>query len=216
MEQKNAVETYEQKQAREYAKNEVIAKRRRAVLVKVAEALGYIVEKDPEENERRYWNAEARVRAKMLDGSLFFGSCGGYRTPDRYFFSTDYPRPSVGEISTYDLPRPSITCAETKTEEQLISDIKRRLLPDFERGLKIVQERIKQTTDYHSARDLNLSKVMGRKLTDEEKKSGNARLPYDSGKPWGDVKSYNDSVSIELSNLSPDLAARILTMVKEA
>ena len=207
-------ETYEQKNAREQVENKAIATKRKAVLVKVAKALGYTVEKDREERTS-YWNAEASVRCHRADGAAFYASCGGYRNRTRYIFSTGYPKPTVGEISTYELPRPEITCAETKTVEQLVADIKRRLLPDFEAGLKIVNDRIAQTLNYHTKRDENLAKVMGRKLNDEERKTGKARLDGAADdRAYGHITASGDDVSLELNNLKPDLAAKVLALIK--
>lgn len=214
MEQNTKPETWEQQKAREAVENKI---KRDARWKKISAALklaGFTPE-PRKAGEESNWNAKIHLRA-MREDLTIWASCDRYGNKGRFSFSVSYPNPKVGSTSTHGLPNPSITVSEDKTPEQIAGDIKRRLMPEAEAGLAKARERNASTENYHATRDANLRAVMGReKLTEYEQKEGRADIRGAADdKTYGTVKAYEDSVSLDLSNVPVPLAVKIMALVR--
>jgi hypothetical protein len=186
---------------------EVLADAREKILA-VIEALGFKPE-DLNAESRCSW--QVRYRANKGDMTLYANL--GWNDQNRLTFGSSLPHHA--KASFYGLSAPSITVSRLKTAEQIIKDVKRRLMPDYEAVMVQAREKIASAEAYENAKANNLKAVKGSKLTEEEANSGRWHF-YAEGKPYGEVRASNDSVSLELNNLPPAVAAKIIRLAQEA
>jgi len=109
-------------------------------VLRIATALFYTVQQEDEEQQSKY-ERRADLRNKKGDEGLRIIN-GGYGNQNRLVIRGHYPSDYKGRqhISGSD-NAPTVTIAEGKTPEAIVTDIKRRLLPAYVETLAKVRER---------------------------------------------------------------------------
>lgn len=111
---------------------------------KVADILGYQMTV-PEES---FYN-----QAELLkDNIKIYVRNGGYGNEGKITISGSYPHDCHGQLSTYGLKKPSISCSDSKTPEQIARDIQKRFLPDYMEDLAKVIKMNENTQQQADAR----------------------------------------------------------------
>lgn len=209
----NNTETFEQEQARVKAERKERYLAMESKIKSIAKILGFELDN---RNEEYYWgfNREiSRGNKKLWVVALSYG------TKDRIMISGSYPRDAKGSyINPYgynESRADKISVAASKTPEQIAKDITKRLLPEVERCLGIVQKQIDQNDNYHSSRKETIKYVAD--------KTG---FNYSDHKEDGCIYQYEDELSIDveprsegrleikLSGVSKELAVKILKLLK--
>jgi len=140
---------------------------------------------------------------------------------------------------------PSITVSGEKSATQIARDVERRLLPDYRKRLALVRARVQAGNDWQAETERTLESVKGEPLDEEEKRArvqaGNdwqaeteRTLESVKGEPLdeeekrdrevnfyretgklGGIKASGKGVSLEVSDVTPDQARRILGIIRE-
>lgn len=109
----------------------------------------------------------------------------------------------------YSEKRPSINVTLTPARSRTVArDITRRLLPDAEALNAVVRERMAAQAAYENRREMVAASLH---LTINE--HGTARI--NEGSVWGEATVSNDSVALNLHNLSPAQALAVLNVIRD-
>ena len=158
---------------------------------------------------------QAHVTARKGD-MIVHGRTDTYSAKGRAVFSSEYPKPKTGEVYDREWPKPSITCALGKTPEQMAAEIKRRVMPDYQKGLELARAANWKAEQYHEKRDKALAAVLGQALDECERLRGTSRLDGVALKNeiWGEVQAFEDSVTLKLHNVPVDVAVRLMKLIR--
>jgi hypothetical protein len=185
---------------------EIQVKERQELIVrleKIAEALGFEV-KRPDEPPCNAW-----INAVKGNMELYLHS-GSYGLKGKIEASISHV--SRRSITIYKenqrISRPSICMSVTKSDDQIIKDIKRRLFSDGEEYVKLYQERIDADDAYKNETLVNLAKIKGRPLDDIERESKSLWIEGTT------VKCYGDSVSMNLISIPVEQAVKIARILE--
>ena len=203
--------TYEEQKEFELAKINALNVKFRAVMGE----LGYpLVTWDSEER----WNASVEGRdAEAGEGVWLRASL---YEKWRVKASGVYPREKGGYVDVYDpvtnkrVSAPSITVSGEKSATQIARDVERRLLPDYRKRLALVRARVQAGNDWQAETERTLESVKGEPLDEEEKRDREVNFYRETGK-LGGIKASGKGVSLEVSDVTPDQARRILGIIRE-
>lgn len=211
MEKTEVKSAYDIEREKEQKDRDIIRKK----LVKVAEALGFTVNK---EHGRDSW--DNLVKGDKGDVTIFLSlsryskgkihvSAGTPRRPDGGWYG-GYLRDAKGNP----VNEPSINVSFDKDIETIVTNIKRRFIPDCETYTTLVIERIKRDIDYENKTRTTLEDVSGEKNDDANKNRSSTYLTLPSP-IHGTVKAHGNSVNLELSGLPSALAKTIIELVRK-
>ena len=119
-----------------------------------------------------------------------------------------------GEISA-----PGITISPDKTPEQIARDIEKRFLPAYREYKKRLQAVINAHDDYEAKTVAALAALKGAALTEYEIKERKVNIDGRKVKgqeytPYANVRASREDITLEIRNLNPDQARRILAIIK--
>lgn len=119
-----------------------------------------------------------------------------------------------------------ITVAASKTAKQIAGDIKRRLLPDYERSYVVVAERVAERDAGKARKAADLAELaavapgVADVATDRDGDAERVTVRYQGSAVYGDFKSITwrgtTEYTVKLENVTPELAAKILALVAES
>ncbi|MCX6928236.1 MAG: hypothetical protein NT154_34250 [Verrucomicrobia bacterium] len=113
-------------------------------------------------------------------------------------------------------PKTSINVSDTKPVERIAADIRRRLLPEYEREAAACAANKARHDDHNAQRILALTKVaapFGERVKCDERSGEPRPLSIDrEGKFSLTAKPYCDSLKLEIE-VSPDIAGRIAALL---
>ena len=227
-------ETWDERRAREDKEDAAIRAKVRPLLCKALKLAGFtptpeprLRDGDPRPSGRTVWvEGVADSTVPELAGLTINARANGYGNEGRAAFRVSYPKPKVGEANTHEIVTPEITASLTKTPEALAADIKRRVLPDAAVGLAEVKKRNAKTEDYHARRDAALKAVLGRELTDNEKREGKSRfdgIAFGPRMSYGDVQAFGGhgapgddmaELNLELRGVPVAVAVEIMAVLR--
>jgi hypothetical protein len=139
---------------------------------------------------------------------------GCYDLKDRAEFKGHYPNPKETRRSDYGRTWHSITCAMTKTAEQMRRDIERRLLPGYLAELEKVRQQNQEADRYELTARANLALVIGRPISENAQQSHKESLGL-PGNAYGSARCSADSCNLEINSIPPALAADIVKLVRD-
>lgn len=210
-------ETYEERLTRERAERaEKIAERvRRFDAIAKAAGLGEAIpekggDEVPYSASREYpWRDGGRVW--MRSGTYETGwdkvKISGSRPYGRDY---EYIRIYEGANS---IPDPSATMTLSKTDEQIATELKRRVLVPFGPILDRVNESIKASDEYDDKTTHGLETLKGASLTEYEKASGTF-TQYLTEDTRAVVKVYGESVRLDIHGLNVEMARKIIEVMR--
>jgi hypothetical protein len=185
---------------------EIEAKERQELIVrleKIAEALGFEVKKP---DEPPYYACVHAVKGNM---ELYLNS-GSYCLNGKIEASISHV--SRRNITVYKenqrIGRPSICMSVSKSDDQIIKDIKRRLIADGEEYVKLYQKQIDADDAYKNQTLVNLATIKGKPLDDRERESKSIWIEGTT------IKCYGDSVSMNLISIPVDQAVKIVRILE--
>jgi hypothetical protein len=113
-------------------------------------------------------------------------------------------------------PKTSINVSDTKPVERIAADIRRRLLPEYERDASACKASKARHDDYNAQRVLALTKVaapFGEHIQCDERSGEPRPLSVDRGGKFSlTAKPYCESVKLEIEVL-PEIAGRIAALL---
>ena len=113
-------------------------------------------------------------------------------------------------------PKTSINVSESKGAQRIAADVRRRLLPEYEREATACKARKAQHDDQNAKRLLALTKVaapFGERIQCDERSGEPRPLSIDREGKFGlTAKSYCDGVKLEIE-VSPEIAGRIAALL---
>lgn len=208
------METFEQQRDREKQENATSRKVTRAKLVEVFELLGFTPKAEDLQDREDAWGATVHIGATKEDMELY-ARANAYNEHNRVRFSIAYPKPNLGNNYRKDWPFPEASFTLIKTPAQLSDGVKRRIMPEYLKGLALVRAANKQTESYHKTRDENLSVILNRELTENERKEGVSRLDgLDLVYSYGDIQAHDDVANLKLYGVPVKLAKKIVDLLR--
>jgi hypothetical protein len=135
--------------------------------------------------------------------------------------SGSFPRgPDNHWVTPYDdkgneFPSPKISISPDKTVDQMVTDIRRRFLPYYEKRMEMVQKQIAKDSAHTDQTTKNMRILKGKPVSDYEAKQKTIR-GYDifpDGK-YGEVKVDGDEVEIQASHLTIQQAQQIIRIIR--
>lgn len=211
----------------------------RTKLLKVAELLGMVAEKDIL-NDNDY--VRFSITKEGTNESIFFSYSAGYGKGNieiRGNYPTYrngemmgdlwYSAEEVKERQEKNLPMgqfntvisPRITLSPEKTPEQITKDIQRRFLPDYMDYLKRVEEKVKSHDNYEDRIFSNIEILTGKKPDENMKKTKKISFHFEKIENvteynlYVDVKVSENDAKIELDNLTLEETKYILDYIKK-
>lgn len=169
------------------------------------------------------------------DGMSLWFVVGGYQKRGRITIHFHRPRDREGNYVTVwgaagegQLGNPSITVAETKSDEAIAKDIARRLIPDCEQVFAAVKKSIADRSSFVDGRHesiVNLAKALGTKpktvhnhpeqFTGEIDLHIAAQVPSFGKYGYGKIQvNSKDGIDIELKSMNYDVAVKVAEAIK--
>lgn len=210
-------ETYEEQLTRERAERaEKIAERvRRFDAIAKATGLGEAIP-EIDGDEVPY---SASREYPWRDGGRIWMRSGTYETGwDKVKISGGRPYGHDGQhVRIYEgansIPDPSATMTLSKTDEQIATELKRRVLVPFGPILDRVNESIKASDEYDDKTTHGLETLKGGPLTKYEKANG-AFTSHVTEEARVSVKVYGESVHLDIHGLNVEMARKIIEVMK--
>ena len=206
---------YEKEKAERQAKAAELTKK----LEKVIELLGQKVDR---EREADAWDARASSDKIYLHASEYgkwrVNVSGVFpRDKDGRYVTVYMPVTKTrGDGSTYEsskeLRPSSITISSDKTAEQIAKDIKARFMPEYEKRLALVLERLQEARNYQDNCEQTLTVAIGRTLTAEEAKNREVDFYHITGH-LGEIKASEKTIDLQVSDITPEQAHQIFKII---
>ncbi len=99
----------------------------------------------------------------------------------------------------------SINISSEKTAEQIAKDINRRFLPDYNKRLTLVNEKIQEEKNYQYQSEASLDYIIGRKPTEDEAQRKEVSFYHITGN-LGKIEARGNNINIEISDLTKETA----------
>lgn len=206
--------TYQEELDERRKADAVTAKVTREMLCTVFVKLGYTPDPYKGDEPLGHFGPGVHVTARRED-MILHAAADVYRLADRVRFSVEYPRAKTGQAYDRDWPRPEATAALTKTTDQLAAEVRRRVLPEYEKGLELARKANAETEGYHAKRNAALATILGRAPTDDERRNGVSYfIGVDLGEVHGKIQAGGEDVRLDLTSVPVELAARIVKMIR--
>jgi hypothetical protein len=139
--------------------------------------------------------------------------------PTRFVISGTYPRDNRGELHfPYGVDRPSITVSASRSVEAIVQAIKSRFLPEYDAIFATMKASNDKNNAYVSKRyalTAEFAKLVGKKI-DPEEKFGNRfhDLSFEMGGHYHEFNAGENTVDLKLSSLTPEMAKKVLALIK--
>ena len=181
--------------------------------IKLADAVATQLGLQPAPGCDGHW---ARVFALPDGGRLYF-SAGRQRGQLNISASVaDKVREHRPYYRGGEAPKTSINASDTKPAERIAADIRRRLLPEYERDASACTANKARHDDHNAQRILALTKVaapFGERVQCDERSGDPRPLSIDrEGKFSLTAKPYCEAVKLEIE-VSPEIAGRIAALL---
>lgn len=163
----------------------------------------------------RVW-LEAVNEEPAWSGLILHASAGGYRAAGRVRWSIKYPKPKVGqEPYSRDWPRPDASMSLDKSADVMAREVARRIFPEALKGLDMARKANADSDRYANAQQSNLAALLGRELTESERKDGRSRFDgLELAMSYGDCRASSEDVSLELHGVPIDVALKIMEALR--
>ncbi len=167
------------------------------------------------EGELAHW---ATVRDES--GRAFSFGSSQYPVRDRWSVSGIYPRNAKGEqisvrkYSDGEPHEPVIYMAKTKNAESIAREIARRFLPDYEKRLAVVRDRVEADNGYLAKQQETRSRMerAGVRFYEHSPETGSTSVT-DRGYACK-VQVNSDTVNLDLRSVPTEVAAQILQLIR--
>ncbi len=208
--------TYDEELKERRKKDRKEALKNLAKLEEVITILGFNSEfKEDKEHPLGFFDTRVMFRANnpLGEESLLI-EIDGYRNKGRVRVSGILPE--TNNYRTDDINDDVINVSMAKEPAKIAGDIRRRLLPIYQQHLAEALKRLDRHYAYHAARDKVLSTVLGRDITEGERREGKSSFHEgEFGASWGTVTAREEDVFLELRSVPVDTAAKILALLRQ-
>lgn len=210
----NAVETWEQREARLIKEKAAQLIKGKALVKDVCKLLGFTLEKPNEENIHSVW-----MTAHKGDMGLVFQTCTYSFNWGKLHVSGSYPKGLEGgyvrPTNYNEAANDEINVSTDKTADQIAKDITRRLLPRVEELTKRVREKVKLEKEYRGTIAENVAMLKGKPATEAETRNQSLNIhEIVGGDAYGEIKVYDNSVNIDVHGLTLKQAQAMLKALK--
>lgn len=198
--------TYEERVEIEKTDNQRI----KDLILEVIKKLGYSSETDSEYSQINF-------KATKEDHTLYFRT-NYFMQKRRICISGGYPRQSNGSyVSPYgygEKQDDKITVSAEKSADQIVRDIKNRLLPAYENRLEKVKAEVERQDNYENLKKKTLQSLAEEAGKEPETSGGSIYLDCGEGYLTAKVSGYK--VYMSLHSISAETAKKIIGMIKKS